>query len=129
MQYIDEKFKEAKPQDTVAKIKGILDSLGIEVYETWYDSGLENCYSLTVSAKGGIPTSNGKGITKDFARASAYGESPYDELLLKCDLENCDNCKYNEFCCYKSSKKIQQAVGSIYRNFTDGQNESEFSLN
>ena len=74
MQYIDEKFKEAKPQDTVAKIKGILDSLGIEVYETWYDSGLENCYSLTVSAKGGIPTSNGKGITKDFARASAYGE-------------------------------------------------------
>ena len=74
MQYIDERFKEAKPEDTVKRIQGILNDLGIEVIESWTDSGLENCYSLSLSAKGGIPSSNGKGVTKEFARASAYGE-------------------------------------------------------
>ncbi len=74
MQYIDEKFKEARPEDTVKKIKEILNALGIEVFETWIESGVENCYSLSVSAKGGIPSSHGKGITKEFARASAYAE-------------------------------------------------------
>ncbi len=74
VQYIDERFKEARPEDTVARIKAILDDLGIEVYERWNDSGLDNCFSLSLAAKGGIPSSNGKGVTKEFARASAYGE-------------------------------------------------------
>ncbi len=74
MKYIDEKFKDAKPEDTVKKIKGILDNLGIEVFEDWHDSGLENCYSLSVFAKGRIPLTNGKGVTKELARASAYAE-------------------------------------------------------
>ena len=74
MEYIAEKFKDAKPEDTVKKIKGILDDLGIRVYETWYDSGLENCHSVSVSAEGGVPMSSGKGVTKALAQASAYGE-------------------------------------------------------
>ena len=74
MNHIDEKFKDAKPEDTVKKIKGILDSLNIEVSEKWYDSGLDNCYSLTVRAKGGVPLTNGKGVTRELARASAYAE-------------------------------------------------------
>ena len=74
MQYIDEKFKEARPEDTVARIKGILDHFGIETEETWHDSGLDNCYSLSLSGKSGVPSSNGKGVTREFARASAYGE-------------------------------------------------------
>ncbi len=72
--YIDEKFKDATPESTVAKIKSILDGIGIEVTEKWNDSGVDNCFSLNLSAKGGFPFSNGKGITKEFARASAYGE-------------------------------------------------------
>ena len=74
MHYIDEKFKEAKPADTVARIRGILDDLGITVNETWFDSGLDHCFSLSLAAEGGIPSSNGKGITEELARASAYGE-------------------------------------------------------
>lgn len=74
MKFIDEKFKDAKPEDTVERIKKILDTLGIQVHETWYESGLENCYSLSVFASRGLPSSNGKGVTKAFARASAYGE-------------------------------------------------------
>ena len=72
--YVDEKFKDAKPEETVERIKKILEKLEIEVSERWHDSGVENCYSLSLSAKGGIPKSNGKGITKELARASAYGE-------------------------------------------------------
>ena len=74
MKYIDEKFKEISPQKTVENIKNILHSVGINISEFWNDSGIENCHSLTISSEKGFPSSNGKGISKDFAQASAYGE-------------------------------------------------------
>lgn len=74
MQYIDERFKERAPEETVKIIQDILQKNGIEVVEKWTDSGIENCFSLSLQAKCGVPSSNGKGITKDLARASAYGE-------------------------------------------------------
>lgn len=75
MGYIDEKYKDASPGQTVETIKSILKNIGIELEETWYDSGIENCWSLSCNVKGATePTAHGKGITKDFARASAYGE-------------------------------------------------------
>ena len=74
MQFIDEKFKDASPVSTVERIINILKSINIEVTEVWHDSGLENCHSLTLRAGKGFPTSNGKGVSKEFARASAYGE-------------------------------------------------------
>lgn len=72
--YIDEKFKDSAPEVTVARIQNILDDIGIKVVEKWFDSGVENCYSLNLCAEGGAPSTNGKGITKEFARASAYAE-------------------------------------------------------
>lgn len=75
MQYIDEKYKEVSPVETVETIINILKDLGIELEEYWRDSGIENCWSLRCSVKGSNqPGANGKGITKEFARASAYGE-------------------------------------------------------
>lgn len=74
MQHIDEKFKDNDPKATVEKIRGILQKIGVEVTEKWNDSGVEHCYSLAVSAAGGSPLTNGKGITRDLARASAYAE-------------------------------------------------------
>ncbi len=74
MQFIDEKFKDASPKATVERIIDILRSINIEVTEDWNDSGIENCHSLTLRAGSGFPTSNGKGVSKEFARASAYGE-------------------------------------------------------
>ncbi len=74
MAFIDEKFKERKPEETVALIQQILKQNGIEVTELWHDSGLAHCYSMSLTAHGGIPISNGKGITKALAQASAYGE-------------------------------------------------------
>lgn len=74
MKYIDEKFKDEKPEVTVDKIIEKLNSIGIDINEKWNDSKIENCCSLRISADGQIPGTNGKGITKEFARASAYGE-------------------------------------------------------
>lgn len=74
MQHIDEKFKDASPESTVERIRNILKSVNIDVSEHWNDSGIENCNSLRLGAGKGYPSSNGKGITKAFARASAYGE-------------------------------------------------------
>lgn len=74
MYLIDQKFKEVSPDKTVKKIQKILTSVDIEVQESWNDSGLSNCFSLNLYANGGNPFSNGKGITKDFAQASAYAE-------------------------------------------------------
>ena len=75
MRYIDEKFKETSPEKTVETIRNILKQICMELEETWNDSGIENCWSLRCNIKGTTePTANGKGITKDFARASAYGE-------------------------------------------------------
>lgn len=72
--YIDEKFKDSTPEETVAKIQKILAELGIEYIEGWGDSGIENCYSAAVRGVNGLPSTNGKGITKELARASAHAE-------------------------------------------------------
>ena len=72
MQYIDEKFKDRNPKETVENIQGILDGLGLVCSEHWNDSGIENCHSVNLSLQGAF--TNGKGVTKDLARASAYAE-------------------------------------------------------
>ncbi len=75
MQYIDERFKDDSPEQTVARIKALLKGLGMELEEKWTASGIENCWSVNVSLPGGFPFfSNGKGVTRELARASAYGE-------------------------------------------------------
>lgn len=74
MQHIDMRFKDKNPKETVIHIQNILNNLGIEVCEKWNDSGIDNCNSVRLSAVKGIPKYNGKGVTPEFARASAYAE-------------------------------------------------------
>ena len=75
MEDINLRFKDSPPNVTVTRIKNILTKLGIRVTEHWKDSGLENCWSLRLTADGIFPfASNGKGISQELARASAYGE-------------------------------------------------------
>ena len=71
---IDTTFKDDSPRNTVAKIQGILAAYGIETSEYWFDSGVPGCYSLRVTVVGTVFGTNGKGVTKDLARASGYGE-------------------------------------------------------
>ena len=70
----DDIFKDAKPLDTVDTIKAILNKYNIETDEHWYESGVPYCYSLRITVKGTTFGTNGKGLTKEFALASAYGE-------------------------------------------------------
>ncbi len=71
---LDANFKDDTPINTVERIKGILRAYGIETVEKWYESGVPCCYSLRVTVYGTVFGVNGKGVTKEFALASAYGE-------------------------------------------------------
>ncbi|MBE6984646.1 MAG: hypothetical protein E7434_03355 [Ruminococcaceae bacterium] len=71
---INSRCKDESPIKTVENILAILKKYGIETEENWSESGVENCYSLRVSVKNAKFGANGKGITKEFARASAYAE-------------------------------------------------------
>lgn len=74
-------YKNREPNDTIATIKGILeDKLGISVYERSFQERNGLFHSCRIILDNGdwlrsvnIGT-NGKGMTEDYSRASAYGE-------------------------------------------------------
>lgn len=68
------RYKETTPDKTVKRIKEILKNNKIEVEENWVKKSSVNTYSLRLCIKGTNIGQNGKGMTKDFARASAYAE-------------------------------------------------------
>lgn len=70
----DAEFKDDHPLKTVARIKDLLHSLGIETEEVWFNTGVPYCYGLSVFVAGTTFSVNGKGLTKEFALASGYGE-------------------------------------------------------
>ena len=70
----DAEFKDARPVDTVNRIKEILKKYGVETVETWGESNVPNCYSVRVTIAGTKIGTNGKGVNKEFALASGYGE-------------------------------------------------------
>ncbi len=73
-QLLDAQFKDATPEGTVERIRGLFQANGIEVEETWRDSGVPYCYAMSVKVVGSTLRSNGKGLTREFARASGYAE-------------------------------------------------------
>ena len=72
--FIDTAFKDDSPLSTVEKIRGILKENGIETEEAWLESGVPYCYSLSLSIKGIPFSTSGKGLSRELALASAYGE-------------------------------------------------------
>ena len=71
---MDAIYKDDSPIKTVEKIRGILNSHGLKPIETWFPTGVEHCYALRLDIDNTRFGSNGKGLTKEFALASAYGE-------------------------------------------------------
>ncbi|NVO08825.1 MAG: YcaO-like family protein [Bacteroidales bacterium] len=69
------KFKDESPIRTIQKIRGILTELGILTHETRWNKLNNFCYSVRIEIDG-LPGSgvNGKGTSRLFALASAYGE-------------------------------------------------------
>jgi len=67
-------YKEADPMQTVAYLKGILEDMQIELEEDWTPENSVGTYSLRVCIKGTSAGSNGKGVSREYALASAYAE-------------------------------------------------------
>lgn len=70
----ERRYKEIEPKETVKKLKKILNEMGIDVEEKWSKKSSVDTYSLRVCIKGTDLGQNGKGMTKEFAMASAYAE-------------------------------------------------------
>lgn len=70
----ERRYKEVSPMQTVERLKYLLNKLGIEVEEVWSNESSVGTYSLRVRVKGTDIGQNGKGMTKEFAMASAYAE-------------------------------------------------------
>ena len=68
------RYKEVAPEETVKKLKGLLEKLGIEVEEKWSNESSVGTYSLRIHIKGTDMGQNGKGMTREFAMASGYAE-------------------------------------------------------
>ena len=70
----ERRYKEVAPEETVSKLKELLKKLEIEVEEAWSNESSVGTYSLRICIKGTNMGQNGKGMTKEFAMASAYAE-------------------------------------------------------
>ena len=67
--------KDSLPHETIKRIINILSELGIFLYEREWFSFSNNCHSLNLAAME-LPGyfSNGKGVSRQYALASAYAE-------------------------------------------------------
>ena len=74
MTQVDEKFKDAAPTKTVERIQNILKNNEITVSENYVDSGLDSCHTFRLILADTTSGCNGKGVTRELARASAYAE-------------------------------------------------------
>ncbi len=68
-------YKDNSPNSTINTIKNILNLYNIDVVEKKWFSNLKNgCYSVRIEFSNLPAGANGKGVNKEFALASAYGE-------------------------------------------------------
>lgn len=111
---LDTNFKDDTPLHTVERIKGILKTYGIETEEKWNDSGVPSCYSLRVSVFGTNFGVNGKGVTKELALASGYGELM--ERLQLGKIFHADQQKNGDLYDHKAGEAFMSASELLERN-------------
>lgn len=70
----DMHYKQCSPVETVGKLQQTLKNLNVKVDETWQEKSSIDTYALRLDFKGTSIGVNGKGVSKEFARASAYAE-------------------------------------------------------
>jgi len=67
-------YKETSPVQTVEHLKAILAEMQIDLEEDWIPQNSIDTYSLRLNIKGTVAGANGKGVSKEYALASAYAE-------------------------------------------------------
>jgi len=93
-------YKEINPFETVEKLKDICSKNNIEIEESWLRKSSIGTYSVRVTLKGTDIGANGKGVTQEFALASAYAEffeRFQNNFLEKCDVPYKDNFDFHYF--------------------------------
>lgn len=80
----DMHYKERTPAATVEYLCGLLKDMGITMEEQWLPRSSIGTYSLRINIAGTKIGTNGKGISEEYARASAYAEffERFQNLLL-----------------------------------------------
>ncbi|MGD9643054.1 MAG: YcaO-like family protein [Elusimicrobiales bacterium] len=107
--------KARKPDETVSKIRSLLSELGIFPVEKWYNFS-DNSFSVRISDINNEDVgSNGKGITRSYALASAYGE--FMERLQNRMLIRHEYGLYNDRRNEYPDFKIR-AFGDVYDEFS-----------
>jgi ribosomal protein S12 methylthiotransferase accessory factor len=68
------KYKDELPLRTIGKARDILGGMGLLPVETLWRNSLQGFFSVTVNIAGTDLAVNGKGVSHEYALASAYGE-------------------------------------------------------
>lgn len=67
-------YKEVDPLETVVLLRNILQKLEIQVNEKWISEEKATCHCIHLEIPNTNIGSNGKGVTREYALASAYAE-------------------------------------------------------
>ena len=67
-------YKQLTPEKTVAFLQSTLADMGVDVTEVWQEESSIGTYALRLIFNGTNIGTNGKGVSKAFAQASAYAE-------------------------------------------------------
>lgn len=67
-------YKQKTPEETVQFLQDILKNMKVEVTETWQERSSIGTYALRLDFRGTKIGANGKGVSKAYAKASAYAE-------------------------------------------------------
>lgn len=115
-------YKDRSPEQTVEHIMGILKELGIETTEIWDHSNEIGTFSLRVAIHGSNLGSNGKGVSKAYARASAYAElmERYQNMWLARSPHLWENKYYFEYFideCYLTAEELIEADSAFMRMY------------
>ncbi|MCT4660367.1 MAG: YcaO-like family protein [Tissierellales bacterium] len=73
-EFFENNFKDARPLDTINTIRKLLGNCGLNPIETNWKSSSKNYHSVHLRIPELNMFSNGKGINRELALASAYGE-------------------------------------------------------
>ena len=124
-------YKERDPVQTVDRLKAILGEMHIEMDEAWCPKSTIGTYSLRVTIKGTNIGSNGKGVSKEYARASAYAE--FFERFQNCNYFMSNAGIQDGVTCFPDEKKmssleIVQSKNAFIERYYSGRNKENLTL-
>lgn len=130
-------FKEADTSVTISRLRGICNENNISLEEKWCVDSEAGTSSLRVSIADTFWGSNGKGVSKDYARASAYAElfERMQNGLFFVPGEKHRQAMFKEFGfavapdeCYLTSNELINQGGSFIEQYFIPENRSKLSV-